>query len=377
LEDAGWEIFDSALAWMYGEGFPKGHRQSRDFQIERHGSTMGMISNTAMLTLTLRQRRDLLDLERQWEGWNVALKPSCEPIILCRAPRTPHTFAGLARTFGTGALAIDAARVDVATDDPNKRRSTGGYMDDGPGGVTNFVYNKTRGATLSSGRWPANTILVCACDGDGHDAGCPVAVLDVVSGDRPSSGRFGTSGNGQNTGLFGMGSIRQQTYFDEGGASRFYYTAKAGGFERAAGLQDFTPQTVGDGREKPIDNAYQRGKTQRRLTHPTVKPIQLTEYIARLLLPPPLDTPRHVLIPFAGVLSEAIGAHLAGWDMITAIELTADYMPQGRARWAWWSRFSSYEQARSAWEGDKAEQDRRADEAAAGVQQLGLFEVTP
>jgi len=64
------------------------------------------------------------------------------------------------------------------------------------------------------GRWPANLI---------HDGS------DEVKAEFPhtvSNGRNGDSGSGKQTGLFGMGSSRQDTYFDSGSASRFFKECK-------------------------------------------------------------------------------------------------------------------------------------------------------
>jgi DNA modification methylase len=82
-----------------------------------------------------------------------------------------------------------------------------------------------------------------------------------------------------------------------------------------------------------------------RTTHPTVKPIQLTTQLARLLLPADTGEERRILIPFAGVGSEMIGAMLAGWESITGIEITPEYIGQGNQRLTWWSQFKSYEDA--------------------------------
>lgn len=74
------------------------------------------------------------------------------------------------------------------------------------------------------------------------------------------------------------------------------------------------------------------------MSHNTVKPLAITKYLSTLLLPPKLKEPRRILIPFAGSGSEAIGAMLAGWDSITAIEREADYCRIAEARLAWWEK---------------------------------------
>lgn len=101
---------------------------------------------------------------------------------------------------------------------------------------------------------------------------------------------------------------------------------------------DFPQTTVDDGRQTPIDNAYLRGETKRRNTHPTIKPIALTRWLATLLLPPAMYAPRRLLIPFAGAGSEMVGAMLAGWEDVTGIELEADHVAIAEARLAYWQQ---------------------------------------
>ena len=128
-------------------------------------------------------------------------------------------------------------------------------------------------------------------------------------------------------------------YEDTGTAARFFYQAKASAWER----------------HWPV-----------RSNHPTHKPIRLAEYLARLLLPPVLDTPRRLLVPFAGSGSEMIGALLAGWDVVTGIEREAEYAELARARVGWWAQFSTYDEARKAYEqGRKAQPAPVVDEKPA------------
>jgi hypothetical protein len=89
------------------------------------------------------------------------------------------------------------------------------------------------------------------------------------------------------------------------------YASKANGAERTAGMDEKAP-------------------------HPTVKPIKLTKYLAGLMLPRADFAPRRIMVPFAGVMSEAIGADLAGWDEIVAIEKEPEYIPVAQARVDFW-----------------------------------------
>ncbi len=361
LEDAGWVVSD-CIMYCYASGFPKGHRQARDFQIARHGCRHGYLSNEAMLGMTLHERLEWLKLERQWRGRNIALAPSYEPILVCRAPWS-GTYAGIAQEHGTGALNIEGARIGTEprfnppTNSPN---AYGGFeMCDGNGSSPN-------------GRWPKNLILGCACESDDHDATCPVAIIGAQSGETGSGYRPNRySHNDNQRSMFGL-SLGENTYNDNGTAARFYFQAKAAKWEREAGLHQRPAVTVNDGRDTPIDNPYQRGETARLNTHPTVKPIRLTEYLAKLILPPALSEPRRLLVPFSGSGSEMIGAQLAGWENVTGFEQSDDYADIAQARIAWWAQFKDYDMAKRAYDADHVEQQQREKEAGAGVQQLGL-----
>jgi 16S rRNA G966 N2-methylase RsmD len=69
-----------------------------------------------------------------------------------------------------------------------------------------------------------------------------------------------------------------------------------------------------------------------------VKPLSLTTWLAKLLLPPAEYAPRRILIPFAGTASEGIGAMLAGWDEIVMIEQDVEYCKLAEARLKYWEQ---------------------------------------
>lgn len=356
LENAGWEIDDSIICWMYGSGFPKNHSVSNDYRRARRGWAGKTISNELMGSVTLNKRLYWRRLERRWEGYGTALKPSYEPYVIARAPRGNDTYADLARRFSSGLFNLDGGRIGEIERTYSGMKSWNVKLDNHAKGDTGIGMADGRGSNLSftvEGRYPANTLFACECRGQ-HKPGCPVAILDQQSG-QLTSGTGAVkkaSAAGYQAAAYGKESRPEGTpnveYGDTGSAARFFYQAKASAWEREAGLVDFQQQIVNDGRVTPIDNPYQRGETKRRNIHPTVKPIQLCEYIARLLLPPKGDEPRRLLIPFAGVGSEMIGAALAGWDEIDGIELTADYIPINETRRRWWAQYKTYAQAQRA-----------------------------
>jgi len=75
--------------------------------------------------------------------------------------------------------------------------------------------------------------------------------------------------------------------------------------------------------------------------HPTLKPILLNQYLAKLILPPGGGK---LLNPFSGVCSEAIGAFFAGWDEIVSVEVEAEYVLIAEARVKYWTQFGSYKE---------------------------------
>jgi DNA modification methylase len=129
------------------------------------------------------------DLAKQWQGWGTALKPAHEPAVLARKPLT-GTVADNVTTWGVGAINVDGCRVGDA-----------------------------------GGRWPANVIFdeeaAQVLDGQsGHSVSSPSAKNRTVI-DKYFKGK---------------NSIATQNYTDSGGASRFFYVAKASKAEREAGL---------------------------------------------------------------------------------------------------------------------------------------------
>ena len=168
----------------------------------------------------------------------------------------------------------------------------------------------------SSGRFPANLIH------DGSDE-----VVGLFPDTKSGGGKKGNVKNG--TGMFGSGKAFETEYVkpDSGSASRFFYCAKASKSERNQGLEEFEEEKVSDGREKEADNAFQRGKTMRANTHPTIKPIKLMQYLVRLITP----KGGTVLDPYIGSGSTGIGAKLEGFDFI-GIEREQEYCDIAEAR---------------------------------------------
>jgi DNA modification methylase len=254
---------------------------------------------------------------KQWQGWGTALKPALEPIVVARKPLI-GTVAENVLTHGTGGLNIDASRIthneQIKILKPQAE-------------VGKFYAQAGRRKEVeelkANGRWPANLIL------DEYTA----ELLDEQSGQSKSGNNKETKGTG---GIWqkSSGLPVGPEYGDKGGASRFFYVAKASKRDRNEGLEDFEAQRHSD-RELADgaggDNPRNRTNNAKQNFHPTVKPTALMQYLVKLVTPPGGT----VLDPFTGSGSTGKAAILEGFDFI-GIELTEDYWPiiEGRLKHA-------------------------------------------
>jgi hypothetical protein len=263
------------------------------------------------------------DLARQWQGWGTALKPAWEPIILARKPLIGTVAANVAQ-YGTGGINVDGCRLTPVGKVQAKGRGRGEL---GQTGGWNAHANKDSLYDGTQGRWPANVVL------DEEAAG----MLDEQSGERksaPQGKRKEWSGYG---GDFGFTShAPSANYGDSGGASRFFYTAKASRKEREAGLEGMpVGQPVG-GADKWTETDRRRGEGVTREpaanVHPTVKPIALMRWLCRLV------TPKGGLIldPFTGSGTTGCAAVLEGFRFV-GIERESEYVEIAEKRIAHWA----------------------------------------
>jgi site-specific DNA-methyltransferase (adenine-specific) len=184
------------------------------------------------------------------------------------------------------------------------------------------------------GRWPANVIM-------DEEAG---AMLDAQSGNRPVSGSA-MAGKPTKRSVGYGGSIGSAVSTclpnDSGGASRFFYCPKASRAERDAGLEAFEARSRAEATRRKEGSAGSKnaaagaGGENCRNIHPTVKPIALARYLARLILPPIPDA--RMLTPFSGSGSEVIGALQAGWSHVDGIDSWDVAVRISRARIAHWA----------------------------------------
>lgn len=241
IEDAGFEIRDQIM-WVYGSGFPKSH-----------------------------------NLKDEWHGWGTALKPANEPIVVARKPLGKGlTVAQNVLKWGTGALNIDGSRIELQPGETT--HGSGKSQSNSPNTAYGDMGEKRVGVPnvkSTQGRWPANIMF------DEEAA----AMLDEQSGERAGSKKKVYKNNQSRDGRYGqMNALDVEGgYDDKGGASRFFYVAKASKKER------------GDGN-----------------LHPTVKPQKLMSHLINLVTPPN----GIVLDPFMGSGSTGVAAKALGFDFI-------------------------------------------------------------
>jgi DNA modification methylase len=259
----------------------------------------------------------------QWEGWGTALKPAHEPIIVARKPLI-GTVAHNVLTHGTGALNIDGSRIGTTVETWPKTRAYGAKSNVGFTTAETPQFAQKTG-TAPKGRWPANIIL------DEHTAG----LLDEQSG-QVKGGTWNNTAGARHFNNDGKPTDYETKGSDKsiGGASRFFYVAKASKRDRNEGLEGLEDTAAATMVDREADSAGMSspragaGRTSgAKNFHPTVKPTALMEYLVKLVTPPNGT----VLDPFTGSGSTGKAAILNGFDFI-GIEMTEDYLPIIKAR---------------------------------------------
>jgi DNA modification methylase len=354
IEDAGFEVRDS-IAWMYGSGFPKSLDVSKaidkaagaerevltetvedlfgeqEIKQERKTGIGTGKGNTAIMGDGNRDITAPSTPEaQQWEGWGTALKPAFEPIVVARKPLI-GTVAENVLTHGTGALNIDGSRIGTGTGKKKTVHYPDIRGDNYQQGKESYAERGTvEREIVDKGRWPANVILdeYSAEVLDEQTANLKGATSRTTHVDR---GPFST----------GVGElVPDAVYGDSGGASRFFYVAKASKRDRNEGLDGLDErQSVGGGGGvgdylddvNSASGKFGSEKAPGKNFHPTVKPTDLMRYLVKLVTPPNGT----VLDPFTGSGSTGKAAILEGFRFI-GCELTEDYIPiiEGRLKHA-------------------------------------------
>jgi len=149
---------------------------------------------------------------------------------------------------------------------------------------------------------------------------------------------------------------------DSGGASRFFYVAKASKAERNEGLEGEEKRETGGGglNHEELGRKYGSIKGTHRNHHPTVKPVALMRWLCNLTRTP---TGGVVLDPFMGSGTTGVAAIQAGRSFI-GIDLSEEYCQIAEGRISHAHRWKQDEEAAPT--GVTVEEHRSG--------QLGLFD---
>jgi DNA modification methylase len=301
VEDAGFEIRDQIM-WVYGSGFPKSHNigkavdkilgNEREVVGEIKAGKTALGQNSGWNQHENKTEIDITKGTSEWEGFGTALKPAHEPIVMARKP-FKGSVAKNVLTWNTGGINVDDCSIG------EELITTNGF------GTNGFVASENYKPSCHIGRFPANIIF-------DEKAG---EILDEQSGVTKSSNNKWI---GEDTSpIYGKYNyrIREKTYEDKGGASRFFYCPKPSKKERNEGM----PIAIGEFSKRPrredgteiykethlnewtqaISKLKRKDKTSKaaaeeklqensnglKNNHPTIKPIKLMQYLIRLVTP--------------------------------------------------------------------------------------------
>lgn len=417
---------------------------------EWNGTSKGRSENS--LKEEYEKTNPSTDQAKEWEGWGSALKPAHEDIVLARKPLEKGlSIAENVLKWGTGGINIDGCRVST-NGETWQRDNNVEFRIENNIPPTKSMLSNGNGAFVNSnpkGRFPANFIMThhpdCVCVGtkkvgNGKEGGynykgnnyqverfvtnnspeansnygeetienwnchedCPIKIMDEQSGDRKGwasqnhnsfSPYGGNSFNTRETNRIGF----HKGYDDKGGASRFFYCAKASKKERNKGLEGFEEKQKPDNYIMPKLTCSQCGSKRvdsnnklvcgcngqthyeeqnsiesknnlaggNKNIHPTVKPISLMRYLVRLITPPN----GIVLDPFNGSGTTGIACKLEGMNYV-GMELDADYCKISQARI---DNFTESDLKYEVEEQDDVEEVEKTNEVEKNNNQLGLF----
>jgi DNA modification methylase len=359
------------------------------------GNTVGRFTGKEL------SNNSIASAAKKWDGWGTALKPANEPIVLARKPLEKGlSVAENILKWGVGGINIDASRIGTNGEKWSVPMWKSGVVNPK---TPNFVSERidVMHETNGLGRFPANIIFThhedCECKGtkkvkaikggrignkngaysgigavgfskefskgdggygdengqeelenwDCHED-CPIRILDEQSGvsksviRKPNGKPILNVEKGWNNNSMIDESIRGIN--DKGGASRFFYVAKASKAERNKGLEGFDNKQISDKKGNGLgrvcnfcganiihpcncENNEWILPISNKNFHPTVKPIKLMQYLVKMITPPK----GIVLDPFCGSGTTGVACKLDGFQFV-GLEQDPEYAKIAEAR---------------------------------------------
>lgn len=299
IEDAGFEIRDT-LFYLYGSGFPKSHNVGlsvdKKLGCPDRGHRVATASRFHPDGTFEPNGESLPPYEsktaegKKWQGYGTALKPAYEPIIMARKPFKGSVADNILK-YNVGGINIDECRVGNTSNDIydlEKRQISKATGSDNDGHFLDLLHNKDlKHGVTEIGRFPANIL---------HD-----------------------------------GSDGVEDIFPES-EQRYFYCAKANKKDRDEGLDEFENHKGGSYNFRE-DGSLDGNIPTRKNIHPTVKPMELMQYLIRLVAPKGAT----ILDPFNGSGSTGKAAMFENRERqanyyYIGVEMTEEYLPISQAR---------------------------------------------
>ena len=343
IEDAGWIIKD-CIMWLYGSGFPKatdiskqidkraGKKRIAKKRIRIDDKKTGIAGGSFMSdTVNIDYPEAITTEAKLWNGWKShGLKPAYEPILVAMKPNE-GSYANNALKWKVAGLNMDGGKIvykdngDFKGGHHNKQLSENVKYKKTCFGST-FGYGLLN-SNINKGRFPANVIL------DEESA----RLLDEQSGTLRTGGKIKEDILFNNENVVRKNWIAKANMInkyanDTGGASRFFYCAKASKSERNRGCEElyWEKDNSNFGYHQTNEQRWEwLGREEERIyketgnkislrargnIHPTVKSLSLIKYLVKLTLMPNID--QIYLDPFFG----------SGTTLMACKELKRDYI---------------------------------------------------
>ncbi len=379
IEGVGFDIRDQ-LMWLYSSGFPKAQDVGKAIQrrqgVEETKPQDGVNAFKKDGGMSFGHDGKFGDKKaeviptspeaKQWHGWNAALKPGHEPIVMARKPFKGSTIDNVLE-HGTGALNIDACRIPH----PIKDRFPSNVIGEVKDYQKYFYCPKVSRAERHCGfEQPPEYFIQRPRDENGNtiaDTGPqilrkrdkanfdPLAHIPTTTGgmfDDHGTGKMYNINSGTKKGPLKHikkpyeGDFEDKTRFSKGmehykGKNKVPTNREM--IEEMGGVYDGNEQEVnlphmsGSIKIHSIKKHYEDWCKANNKTvnvgnnHPTVKPVELMKYLIKLVTPPEGT----VLDPFTGSGSTGMAAVELGYDFI-GCELDSKYIDIANKRIEGW-----------------------------------------
>lgn len=323
LTNAGFKTDFTSMYWAYATGFPKSGNISKliDRKLKQTRKVIGIKKHSTNFDKSKK-------LDGAYAGFQP--KPAVEVILVCMKPLSEKNYTEQAMANGKGVTWFNDCRIPTRDKIPSVKSDFSQRITK----ITND--NTPEFESDERGRFPAN--LICSDDAlnDGKITGAGITGSGIADQTNVKNRFDGIYNNGK---TYKEKNHTVMEYNDSGSFSRYFdldaweaqfiITQKPSKSEKNKGLDNFTEKKVSDGRTIENDTAFQRGKTVRQNTHPTVKSVSLFKYLITM----GSREGDLILDPFMGSGTTAIAAEQTARDWI-GIEKSPEYIEIFKARLA-------------------------------------------